>query len=68
MGKVGLTVFREVRNQWVVLRECDERTCVDGIKALYVGEPTLFPQELVDDSVIFWNRHHLSDGGPGFHF
>ena len=37
-----------------------------GLRALYVGKPTLFPQELVNDLVILGNGNWLSDGELGF--
>jgi hypothetical protein len=39
-----------------------------GLRALYVGKPTLFPEELVNDLVILGNGNCLSDGELGFYF
>jgi len=65
--EVRFTVFNEVGNQWIILRERYEVLDLGRIKTFHVPEPALFPQKLVNDAVVVGNRHCLSWLGSGVH-
>jgi hypothetical protein len=65
--EVRLTVFGEVRNQWIISRERDQVLDLGRIKTFHMREPALFPQKLVNDAVVVGNGHCVSWLGSGVH-